>query len=62
MQVRIREDTTVAFVPVVWRYDEPRVADLRRLDFKRLGSNCNGGVTYVGGSTWVVRFDLLRYR
>ena len=29
VEVRSREDTAVSFVPVVFRHDEPRVADLR---------------------------------
>ena len=29
VEIRPREDTTITFVPVVLRHDEPRVADLR---------------------------------
>jgi hypothetical protein len=29
VEVRFRENATVTFVPMVWRHDEPRVANLR---------------------------------
>jgi len=30
VEVRFRESATVAFVPMVWGHDKPRVANLRR--------------------------------
>ena len=63
VEVRLRENATVTFVPMIWRHDEPRIANLRRERVKQnaLGRNCvneNNKMTYMRGSPWVIRFDL----
>lgn len=30
VEVRFRKNATVTFIPMIWRHDEPRIANLRR--------------------------------
>lgn len=63
VEVRFRKNATVTFVPMLWRYDKPCVANLRKGKVKQnaLGRNCvneDNKATHMRGSAWVIRFNL----